>query len=228
MTICEEQSALIECARRGLNPDAALMAHLSACALCEQRWQSELALSEQFRGMRAQALAADAASQSRRDLRAAALLRQVERRRPVTLAPSRSLSWNSTWALAAAAAILLAIGVGYGVGARARHRAVQPAIRTHGVRNPQSVIYEASADLSGGDFIAIPYALPLVPGEIVEIEHSDLGPRDLVDMGLASLGLASLGLDADGDSDNISADVVVGQDGFPRAVRITAANTTQF
>jgi hypothetical protein len=208
MTIlCKEQAVLIECARRGLNPDATLQAHLSVCSECEERWQAELALTEQFRGMRAQAMAADAASQARRDLRAAALMRKVEQRKPILEFRSRPL----TWALSAAAAVLLAIGVGYGAGARAR---------THVVRNPQSVIYEASADLSGSDFIAIPYALPLVPGEVIDIEHSDLGPQDLV-----SMGLSAIGIDMDDDAD-VSADVVVGQDGFPRAVRINSP--TQF
>ena len=225
MTMCKDQiAALIECARSGRNPDAALGAHLSACAACEERWHDELALTEQFRDMRAQALAAGAASQSRRDLRAAALMRHISR--PVSVMPSRS--WNPAWALTAAAAVLLAVGVGYGVGARTRHRVAQPAIRTHGVRNSETVIYEVSADSSSDDFIPVPYALPLVPGEIVDLEHSDLGPQDLASMGLTGIGLTSLGIDDD-DSGNISADVVVGQDGFPRAIRITDGNTeTQF
>jgi hypothetical protein len=213
MTLCNEQTgALIECARLGRNPDATLLAHLSVCATCEERWRSELALTEQFRGMRAQAMAADAASQARRDLRAAALLRKVEERKPVTILPLRAPTGNSIWVLAAAAAVLLAVGVGYGAGARAR--------RSHVVRNPQSVIYEASADLSGGDFVAIPYALPLVPGEVVDIEQASLGPQDLL-----SMGLTAMGLDVDDDA-NVAADVVVGQDGFPRAVRISTP--TQF
>jgi hypothetical protein len=213
MTFCKEQSgALIECAREGRKPAPGLLSHLKVCAACEERWQSELALTEQFRGMRTQAMAADAASQARRDLHAAALLRRVEQRRPVTLIPIRSVSWKATWVLSAAAAVLLAIGVGYGAGARAR--------RAHNVRNDQAVIYEASAELSGGDFIAIPYALPVVPGEVVDVEQSDLGPQDL-----ANMGLINLGLDVDDDAD-VSADVVVGQDGLPRAVRINYS--TQF
>ena len=93
-----------------------------------------------------------------------------------------------------------------------------PAVRTHQVRaRTRSVLYEASSDasaLSSDDFIAVPYAPPLAQGEMVRVVHADLYPE----------ALASLGIDVDpawaGDT---PADVVVGEDGIPRAVRITEA-----
>jgi hypothetical protein len=79
------------------------------------------------------------------------------------------------------------------------------------------VLYEASSDasaLSSDDFIAVPYAPPLAQGEIVRVVHTDLYPQ-----ALASLGI---GVDALSSGDT-PADVVVGEDGIPRAVRITEA-----
>jgi hypothetical protein len=173
----------------------------------------------------------EAGSRARRDARAAVLIAGFGSN--VAARPKLQLvkpAWGISRArvLSAAAALLFAIGVGYGVGTRTRHRAAPPAIRTHGVKSSNAVIYEVSADAdslsgddSGADFIAVPYALPLAPGEIVRVVHSELYPQ----------ALASMGIDVNpewlsGDSGDISADVVVGQDGFPRAVRI--ADTTDF
>jgi hypothetical protein len=90
-------------------------------------------------------------------------------------------------------------------------------VRTHEVRSNQIFLYEASSDasaLSSDDFVAVPYAPPLAQGEIVRVVHTDLYPE-----ALASLGI---GLDPSSAGDT-PADVVVGEDGIPRAVRITEA-----
>jgi hypothetical protein len=185
------------------------MAHLASCESCEARWHAEIALTGQFRAMRAQAMASSGASQVRRDLRAATLMKQMSlRKEPLPIRASRITSMG--WVLSAAAALLLAIGIGYGLGRRRAAQAVQ-----------RDMVYEAGlgdagSNGAGDDFIALPYALPPVPGEMVSIVHSDF----------AAATLANLGIEVDpawqsDDSDTISADVVVGQDGFPRAVRIT-------
>jgi hypothetical protein len=98
------------------------------------------------------------------------------------------------------------------------------------VRKQQAVLYEASialsnlsnlsndaSALSSDDFIAVPYTPPLAPGEIVRVMHADLYPE----------ALASMGVEVDPSwVDRLPADVVVGEDGLPRAVRI--ADNVQF
>jgi hypothetical protein len=70
---------------------------------------------------------------------------------------------------------------------------------------------DASA-LSSDDFIAVPYTPPLAPGEIVRMVHAEFYPE----------ALASMGVEVDPSwAGELPADVVVGEDGLPRAVRIT-------
>jgi hypothetical protein len=211
MTNCKDRvQALVECARRGAELDAALQDHLAVCGSCSARWEAERALSGEFRAMRTQAMVSDRESQARRDARAAALMVEFSRRKEPVMMPARAMSLRSSagWMLSAAAALLLAIGIGYGVGMRTRQQAVEPA--------PSGVVYETIAD---GNFVALPYALPSVPGELVSIVHADLAPEELAGMGFD----VDPALLADG-SGSIQADVVVGEDGFPQAVRITPAD----
>jgi hypothetical protein len=66
--------------------------------------------------------------------------------------------------------------------------------------------------LSSDDFIAVPYTPPLAPGEMVRVVHTNLYPEALASMGMAVNPLWA---------GNLAADVVEGEDGLPRAVRIT-------
>jgi hypothetical protein len=119
------------------------------------------------------------------------------------------------WTLSAAAVVLIALFFGREVGLKTRARTTSPAIETEGARTGPRILYEASADaseLSSEDFIAVPYAPPLVTGEVVRIVHADLYPEVL-----ASLGVGWTPASA-GD---VPVEVVVGEDGLPRAVRIT-------
>jgi len=120
------------------------------------------------------------------------------------------------WTLAAAAALLLAVFIGHEAGKRTRKAVSPAAVRSH----DESVLYEASLDasaLSSDDFIAVPYTPPLAPGEMVRVVHADLYPE----------ALASMGVEVDPSwAGNLPADVVVGEDGLPRAVRI--AENSQF
>jgi hypothetical protein len=208
---CKQQTAaLVELARHGDKPGAALRAHLASCEACEARWQAELALAEQFRSMRVMAMANSAASQTRRDIRAAGLMKtMVQRTEPLAM-PARVLS--PRWMLSAAAAVLLAVGIGYFVGAR--HSAAP--------LDSGSPVYEANLQANlDDDFVDVPFALPPVPGEVVRIVHSNLNAEELATMGI--------NLDIDPDSDSVGADVMIGEDGFPRAVRLTdASDVTQF
>jgi hypothetical protein len=85
---------------------------------------------------------------------------------------------------------------------------------------PDSVQFSGdAAELSSDDFIAVPYTPPLAQGELVRVVHADLVPE----------ALASLGIDVDpASSGNVSADLVVGEDGIPRAVRLTDGSQNDF
>jgi len=205
MTCSEWIAEIVECARQQAEPDRQLRAHLSICVHCSERWDREQQLTSQFRAMRIQAAAIRSGNTSRRD----ALMQDFARmhRRPA-IASMSVKSW--VWSLGAAAALLFAVFLGHEVGKRT-HKAVSPAVRIA----DESVLYEASADasaLSSDDFIAVPYTPPLAPGEMVRVVHADLYPE----------ALASMGVEVDPSwAGNLPADVVVGEDGLPRAVRIT-------
>lgn len=225
---------IVESARRGGKPGQALEAHLAACGDCQERWKSECELTSHFRVMRIHALARrpdraagarPAAVTLRGDLRGEMLMREFARRhQPAAWYSPGRHSWQ--WSLAAAAALLLAIGVGREVGLRTRHAPVRPAVSVHGItrggdtRPAEAFMYETSADagaLSSDEFIAVPYAAPLATGEIVRVVRTDLYPE----------ALASMGIDVNPAwSGDMAADVVVGEDGLPRAVRL--ADNTQF
>jgi hypothetical protein len=116
--------------------------------------------------------------------------------------------------LGAAAALLLAVFLGHAAGKRTR-----PVVRSGTVRSERTIVYQASLSnlssdasaLSSDDFIAVPYTPPLAPGEMVRVVHADLDPD----------ALASMGVEVDPSwAGQLPADVVVGEDGLPRAVRI--------
>jgi hypothetical protein len=220
MTCKERITDLVECARgvrrrANTGPDPELRAHLANCPHCRERWDAECQLTSQLRIIRTRTAALQSAdSVARRESRES-LLRDFSRIHRHKAVPS----W--VWALSAAAALVLAVFLGYAAGKRPRP-AVSPAVRTHEVRTDQTVLYEASASLSNlsndasalssDDFIAVPYTPPLAPGEMVRVVHADLYPE----------ALASMGVEVDPSwAGKLPADVVVGEDGLPRAVRIT-------
>ena len=228
MTCTKRVGELVECARRRTEPGRDLRAHLAGCTPCAERWEAERELTDQFRTMRLRA-AALMALDTERD----GLMRDFAR---LDLAGQRRRRAVRSWVLAlgAAAALLVSVFVGHIAGTRMRQTPPR-AIRTNGRRNPPTVFYEAggfetngfeksgfepsgfepSSDasaLSSDDFIAVPYTPPLAQGELVRVVHADLYPE----------ALASLGFDIDpASASNVPADVVVGEDGIPRAVRIT-------
>jgi hypothetical protein len=216
--ICTDRiEEIVESARRGGKPDADLDAHLASCSECSERWKAECELTSHFRVMRIHALARRPAGPARfLDRNGETLVREFERRHSKTPMATRAASW--AWTLAAAAALLLAVGVGRELGRRSSGHSVAPPVRstgfTRGARESGTILYEASMDtaaLSGDDFIAVPYAPPLATGELVRVVRTDLYPEALANMGI------DLNPEWAGD---MAADVVVGQDGFPRAVRI--------
>jgi predicted anti-sigma-YlaC factor YlaD len=202
MTCKERIPDLVDGARgrSALAPE--FQAHLDSCSVCRERWNSESQLSGHLSRIRSQTAKLGPSAFQRK-----VLLREFsKRRRPA--APS----W--LWSLAAAAAILMAVFIGHEAGVRARHSG-PPAVRTHGIPADTTVMYEVSTDasaLSTDDFVEVPYTPPLAPGEIVRMVHTQMFPGALANMGVA--------IDPS-SSENFPVDMVVGEDGLPRAVRIS-------
>jgi hypothetical protein len=102
--------------------------------------------------------------------------------------------------LAAAAAILLVVAAGL------------LALRARGPATA-SLPDEQLADF--GDFIAVPYAPPLARGEFLQVVRTELRP----------IALARMGIEVDTSSEaDVVADLVIGEDGFPRAVHVVEEN----
>lgn len=194
---------LVECARRAqpqeqmrarLQPE--LKRHLDVCADCQERWDAECSLTAGLRLMRIQASAGRAPLAVRSAvMQGFAVQEFVARRR-------KSASHRWLWSVAAAAVLLISA-----VAARDRLLPV-----------PSAPVYLADDqnEPQQEGFIAVAYAPPLAPGELVRVIHMELQPAEL----------ASLGVNVDPSwTTELPADVLVGQDGFPRAVRVSDENS---
>lgn len=121
-----------------------------------------------------------------------------------TLIPSSLKLW-----LGIAAVLLLAIALGRAW--RNDRVADANSIEISGNSHADS---DAVPDLSRGteddDFLPVPYAPPLATGEFIRVVRTELRP----------IALARMGIDVDSYLDEIAAEVVLGEDGFPRAVRL--------
>jgi len=107
---------------------------------------------------------------------------------------------RTAFAFAAAAAVVMAFALGL-----VWWRGVSP------VSAPESAqAINSDFDADAG-FVPVPGALPLAEGEFVRVERTELDAAALARMGLP-LG--------DSDGDTVVADVVLGEDGLPRAVRV--------
>jgi hypothetical protein len=184
---------IIECTRTASEPGAALREHLRECSGCRERREDERRLSAQIN------MARDAA----------ALRHHAEARRKRILAEfdasqRRSIRTSLKWAMAAVAVALFAIGLSY--------RTSNSPKMTTTAQERTEIEGLPSTDSSG--FVAVPYAPPLATGEFVRVVRTELLPT----------ALARMGIDVDADDQTeIPADVMVGEDGFPRAVRLVEA-----
>jgi len=183
----------VECARRRGDADPALGAHLRVCETCRDRWEAESELSAHLGFVRSE-------SRSRRssDSVRESLMNVFEARYARKSAPR----WY--WAAAVAVTVLLGIVIAPEAVNSLRHQDA-PAVEATDV----SAI-ESYTDSEG--FIAVPYAPPLATGEMVRIVHTELNPA----------ALASLGVSVDPAwTTQLPADVLEGEDGMPRAVRVS-------
>ena len=210
---CKEIFAdLIDQARRAQSASTPVREHMADCSACRDRWDAERHLTAHFQTIRVQTSGLQPSAFQR-----ARLMQEFSKQRRGPAVPR----W--AWSLAAAAAILLAVFIGHDAGLRSRHTAapavMSPAIPAHAIPVDNSIMYEVSTDasaLSTDDYFEVPYTPPLAQGELVRVVHTQVHPEEL----------ASLGLAVDPAwQDNLAVDMVVGEDGLPRAVRISE---TQF
>lgn len=107
--------------------------------------------------------------------------------------------------MAAAAMLVLTLGLGR-VLWNGSHAGTPPAQNTAAV--------ESSNEEDSNGFVAVPYAPPLAVGEMVSVVRTELEPTALARLGIM--------VDAS-DGNEIPAEVEVGEDGLPRAVRLIGA-----
>ena len=186
-------AAVVEFARTGSEEVAGVREHLQDCSNCRARWEDERRVTSDLRVLR------DAAH-----LRKPSEARHNQILREFDLVRRRSARPSLKWALAAAAVVLLAIGV---VELPRLHRTPLVAQLNVGQENSEP-------DSDASDFVDVPYAPPLAAGEFVSVVRTQLQPAALARMGIA----VDLGYPND-----IAADVMVGEDGLPRAVRLVDA-----
>jgi hypothetical protein len=119
--------------------------------------------------------------------------------------------------LAAAAGLLIMLATLRGPSLAPKTHDASPATGAWLASN--SWTYEPSADsYSAQDegYVAVPYVPPPDPGERLSIMHAELYPAALTTLGV-SIDPAMMAANGNG---TIHADVVVGEDGLPRAVRV--------
>ncbi len=190
MTCKECIGEIVEAARSGVLPSQALSQHLAHCSLCAERWEAELELD---RGIR-QARVSVGQLRSSESARQRLMAEFGERRGSVLL--RRGLVW-ATAALAAFSVVAVWMGK------RAAHAPVA---------QPVEVAQVFAEDLmADNEFVPVPYAPPLAPGEYVEVVQAELTPAALARMGFV-IQMAGAG--------EVTTDLMVGEDGLPRAIRV--------
>ena len=133
--------------------------------------------------------------------------------------PAAAPRWY--WGVGMAAALVVSVFAVPGIGKRLFPQSAIVAIsgssdavdtETGTVADEQS-----AADPESQGFIAVPYVPPLAAGEMVRVVHTELNPA----------ALASLGVNVDPSwTAQLPADLLLGEDGMPRAVRVSDASSS--
>ncbi len=201
--------SVVESARSGREAPGIIRAHLSRCAECAERAELERELSSHLGRMRTSGPARRSSRQSRDEL-----MRQFSARHWRLVHPAWGIG------LAASAALLIVLGAISGPLLRTRTPHAPPAIGAWLASSSSSV--EPSADFYSAQlaqeegYTPVPYAPPLAAGERLSVMHAELYPAALTSLGV-SIDPAEISMNAAG---TVHADVVVGEDGLPRAVRL--------
>ncbi len=228
MTCRERESSLIELARHGL-PGARerteLTAHLEQCVACQTTLEKQIRLT-----FLASALASEAAGFTAPLSVERALLREIDSRRRLQ---GRQIAYT-VFGAAIAASLMVAFWPAAKpaptrvIGSGASVAAVTPAI----LRQPQEMAVDASpsavpkrprrvkppAAEPEQPFIAIPYTLPLEPYERADVVRMELP--------VAALIAAGVPTDMMDPGARAQTEVLVGQDGLARAIRLISISTS--
>jgi predicted anti-sigma-YlaC factor YlaD len=166
--------------------------HLAECPHCAERWEAEVELSRDIRDVRFAASALRSAPESR-----ARLLAEFDAQRRHNV-----MHRGFIWAMAAMTILLLLVAVQL----RRAGRGAAPRIA-------QVELDRSTEDLlADAGFMPVPYAAPLAPGEYVEVVQRDLTPAALARMGFV--------IQTAYNNNEVTAELMVGEDGLPRAVRV--------
>jgi hypothetical protein len=217
MNCHEIADRLIESARRELDPGRVVRAHLQSCATCRDRQESEENLSAHVKAIRLAVWDQRSSSAAREVL----MRRFAAQHRPVLAPAWAAPGWGAPgwyWALAAAAVLLLSIVAvpGFERGLQERLTARNAAAVSDSASESADLSADLPVDPEAEGFIAVPYVPPLAPGEMLRVEHRELNPA----------ALASLGVSVDPAwNTQLPADVLLGEDGMPRAVRVSDTST---
>ena len=192
---------MVECARHQGRPDAELEAHISACQPCRERWEAERGLTSHLRALRITAVPSDG------EWTKAVLMREfdAQHRR------ERNLRW--AWGMSAAAAMVLSVAVMHDVWQHhVTGNTVKPIAISYPAGDYTAEAFVPAEEAGEKGFVTVPYSLPPAPGEILREVRAELPPETL----------ARMGVDVEpGWNGEVPADLLVGQDGFTHAVRLS-------
>jgi hypothetical protein len=192
---------IVEGARAGAPPRFELSEHLDGCPACRDRWEAEVSLEESMRSLRL-AVRGRRSPHYRRDLLIDEFARIHRQRR------------GMGWVLRVAAAVLVALAAGL------LSRTRLPA----DPRMADADMYQAAPvtvppEMAGeSGFVEIPYTPPLAAGEQLTVVRTELEAAALNRMGFEVIGM---------NGDVYPADVVLGEDGLPRAVRVLGDDVSE-
>ncbi len=210
---CEQVSdELVECARLGVAPEADLAAHLAGCSVCDERLRAQRELTAHLRAMRLASVSA--IDKTDNSWKKAVMMREFDahRRR------ERQVRWM--WAMSSAAVLFLSVVALRDVwvrpsAGRSVHEAGAMAHAAYPLREYAPEAFAPAEEAGEKGFTAVPFALPPAPGETFGIVRTQLDPADLARMGVS--------VDP-GWTGTVQADLLVGQDGFTQAVRLSNEN----
>ena len=198
---CQEWTKeIIERARSGGGLSSSLTSHLAACPACRDEWEAQLALSGELARLRGAA-----AGQRSSEFNRARLMNEFTRGYG-RVTSRRRFQW--VFAAAAAAVVVLALALSWRTETPAAARASDTAMRWQEA-SPGEEFEDISAE---GGFVAVPYAAPLAKGEFVRVVRTEL----------YAAALDRMGVTVPTTNGEFPADVVLGEDGLPRAVRVLA------
>jgi hypothetical protein len=191
---------MMERARVGAPAGQALANHLIDCPHCAERWEAEMELSRGMRDVRSTVMRLRSTPDAR-----ARLMAEFDERRHHAL--------MHRWLVFAMAAFTILMLVGAWKQVRWVGRgAAQRTVQTETYHNTEELMAE-------NGFVPVPYAAPLAQGEFVEVVQRDLTPAALARMGFSIQSVSG---------SYVTTDLMVGEDGLPRAVRLSESAENRY